>query len=87
MDGLQTELSEIRQRVIETEKKRLFKIAKSKFATEKEQEVWVYRKLNAKYGQPKKEVEAIWFSFSNSFGKGKCLADIMNRNVGECAGF
>jgi len=105
MPKLDDKVNEIRERVIESERERLMRKAAQKFPSDKKrQEAYVYRALNAKYGQPRQLAEtqpkeqlekpnreiplSVWFSFkADLFGQGKCLADIMKRNVGVCAGF
>jgi hypothetical protein len=107
MQEFNDKIEDIRERVIESERKVLMKKAASRFPNDKKrQEAYVYRTLNAKYGQlrqsdlvetrPEEQLEkpnreiplSVWFSFkADSFGQGDCLADIMKRNVGECAGF
>jgi len=80
MPKLDERLNEIRKRVVESERERLMRKAAQKFPSDKKrQEAYVYRTLNAKYGQSKQLVEtqpekqlekpnreiplSVWFSF------------------------
>ncbi len=54
MQGIDVEIREIRERVIESERRTLLKKAARKFPKDKKrQEAYVYKTLNARYGQPK----------------------------------